>query len=42
MKPINVSARVDRPREKVFAFLDVLPNHVGFTDHMLVDWWRRP
>lgn len=38
MKPITVSARVERPREDVFAFLDVLANHVPFTDHMLVDW----
>jgi hypothetical protein len=38
MKPITVSVRVDRPREEVFAFLDVLANHVQFTDHMLVDW----
>ena len=38
MQPIVVSVSVDRPREEVFAFLDVLPNHVGFTDHMLVDW----
>lgn len=38
MKPINVSVRVDRPREEVFAFLDVLANHEPFTDHMLIDW----
>ena len=38
MKPITASVRVDRPRDDVFAFLDVLPNHAGFTDHMLVDW----
>jgi Polyketide cyclase / dehydrase and lipid transport len=38
MKPISVSVRVDRPREEVFAFLDVLANHPPFTDHMLVDW----
>jgi hypothetical protein len=38
MKPINVSVRVDRPREEVYAFLDVLANHAPFTDHMLVDW----
>ena len=33
MKPIAVSVRVDRPREEVFAFLDVLANHEAFTDH---------
>jgi hypothetical protein len=38
MKPVNVSVRVDRPREDVFAFLDVLANHEQFTDHMLIDW----
>ena len=38
MKPIEVSVHVDRPREEVFAFLDVLGNHEQFCDHMLVDW----
>jgi Polyketide cyclase / dehydrase and lipid transport len=38
VKPITVSVDVDRPREEVFAFLDVLSNHEPFTDHMLVDW----
>ena len=38
MKPITASVRVDRPRDEVFAFINVLPNHAGFTDHMLVDW----
>jgi hypothetical protein len=38
VKPISVSVQVDRTREEVFAFLDVLANHERFTDHMLVDW----
>src|SRR6476661_7333547 len=38
MKPIIVSTHIDRPREEVYAFLDVLGNHEPFTDHMLVDW----
>jgi hypothetical protein len=38
LKPIRVSVDVDRPREEVFGFLDVLANHEAFTDHMLVDW----
>jgi hypothetical protein len=38
VKPITVSVRVGNPREEVFAFLDVLSNHVSFTDHMLADW----
>jgi Polyketide cyclase / dehydrase and lipid transport len=38
MKPIRVSTEVDRPREEVYAFLDVLANHAPFTDHMLTGW----
>lgn len=38
MKPIVVSTTVSRPRDEVYAFLDVLANHEPFTDHMLVDW----
>ena len=38
VKPIEVATRTDRPREEVYAFLDVLANHEPFTDHMLVDW----
>ena len=38
MKPVTVSVRIDRPREDVFSFLDVLANHEQFTNHMLVDW----
>lgn len=38
MKPVTTSVRIDRPREDVFSFLDVLANHEQFTDHMLVDW----
>lgn len=38
LRPIVVSTRVARPREEVYAFLDVLANHEQFTDHMLVDW----
>jgi carbon monoxide dehydrogenase subunit G len=38
MKPITVSVDVDQPRERVFAFLDVMRNHESFTDHMLTDW----
>jgi Polyketide cyclase / dehydrase and lipid transport len=33
-----VSITVPQSREDVFAFLDVLSNHVQFTDHFLVDW----
>ncbi len=38
MKPVTASVRIERPREDVFSFLDVLANHAQFTDHMLVDW----
>lgn len=38
MKPISVSVTVERPRDEVYAFLDVLGNHEQFTDHFLRDW----
>lgn len=38
MKPVTVSTVVARPVAEVFEFLDVLANHAGFMDHMLVDW----
>lgn len=38
MKPVTVSTSVERPIEEVYEFLDLLANHAGFMDHMLVDW----
>ena len=38
MKPIKVSVTVDRPRDEVYEYLDVLANHEPFLDHFLVDW----
>jgi hypothetical protein len=38
MKPVTVSVDVDRSREDVYAFLDVLGNHEAFMDHLFVDW----
>jgi uncharacterized protein YndB with AHSA1/START domain len=38
MKPITVSVTVERPREEVYAHLEVLANHEAFTDHFLLDW----
>ena len=38
MKPIQVSVIVDRPRDEVYAHLDVLANHEAFCDHFLSDW----
>lgn len=38
MRPITASLRIDRLREDVFSFLDVLANHAQFMDHMFVDW----
>jgi multidrug efflux pump subunit AcrA (membrane-fusion protein) len=37
MKPITVSTTVQRPRDEVFAHLDVLANHVPFNDHYMAD-----
>jgi carbon monoxide dehydrogenase subunit G len=38
MKPVTVSTTVAKPVAEVYEFLDVLANHEGFLDHMLVDW----
>ena len=38
MKPVTVSVTVPQSPERVFAYIDVLANHEGFTDHFLVDW----
>jgi uncharacterized membrane protein len=38
MKPINVSVTIDRPRDEVYEYLDVLANHEAFCDHFLSDW----
>lgn len=38
MKPVTVSTTVAKPPLEVYEFLDVLANHEGFNDHMLVDW----
>lgn len=38
MKPVTVSTTVAKPVAEVYEFLDVLANHEGFMDHMLVDW----
>lgn len=38
MKPVTVSTTVPQPTREVFEFLDVLPNHEGFLNHMLTDW----
>jgi carbon monoxide dehydrogenase subunit G len=37
-QPVTVSVDVPHPREEVYDFLDVLPNHEDFTDHVLTDW----
>jgi hypothetical protein len=37
MKPITVSTTVQRPRDEVFAHLDVLANHLPFNDHYMAD-----
>ena len=38
MKPVTVSTTVAKPVAEVYEFLEVLANHEGFNDHMLVDW----
>jgi polyketide cyclase/dehydrase/lipid transport protein len=38
MKPVTVSTEVAKPIAEVYEFLEVLANHEGFNDHMLVDW----
>jgi Polyketide cyclase / dehydrase and lipid transport len=38
MKPVTVSTSVAKPATEVYEFLEVLANHEGFNDHMLVDW----
>lgn len=38
LKPVTVSTAVAKPIAEVYEFLDVLANHAGFMDHMLVDW----
>jgi hypothetical protein len=37
MKTITAGTTVDRPRDEVYAFLDVLANHVPFNDHYMAD-----
>jgi uncharacterized membrane protein len=38
MKPVTVSTTIDKPREEVYDFLEPLPNHEQFTDHVLTEW----
>jgi carbon monoxide dehydrogenase subunit G len=38
MKPVIVSATIDRDPDEVYAFLDVMSNHERFNDHLLTDW----
>lgn len=38
MKPVTVSVTVPNPREEVYDFLELLPNHERFCDHFLSEW----
>jgi Polyketide cyclase / dehydrase and lipid transport len=38
MNPIEVSINVPQSREAVYDFLDSMPHHELFTDHMMRDW----
>src|SRR3954451_5103193 len=37
-QPVTVTIDVPQARADVYAFLDVMANHEGFTDHLLRDW----
>jgi hypothetical protein len=38
MRSIKTSIDVPQPIEAVYGFLDAMPNHELFTDHMMRDW----
>ncbi len=38
MEPVIVSVEVGRPRREVFEFVDALPNHERWMDHLFKDW----
>jgi Polyketide cyclase / dehydrase and lipid transport len=38
VRGVGVAVDVQRPREEVFDYLDVMANHECFTDHMLKAW----
>jgi uncharacterized membrane protein len=38
VKPVTVSVTVEKPRQDVYEFLEVLANHEAFTDHLFTDW----
>jgi uncharacterized protein YndB with AHSA1/START domain len=38
MQPVTVSVEVARPRQEVFDYLDLLPNHEGWLKHIYKDW----
>ncbi|MGO9956093.1 MAG: SRPBCC family protein [Solirubrobacteraceae bacterium] len=38
MNPIQVSIDLSQRREAVYDFLDAMPHHELFTDHMMRDW----
>ncbi len=38
MKPVTVSVDVQRPRQEVFDYLDVLPNHEAWLNRLYKDW----
>jgi hypothetical protein len=38
VKPVTVTTSVQKPRQEVFDYLDVLANHEPFLNHFLVNW----
>jgi len=38
MQPVTVSVEVARPRQEVFDYVDLLPNHEGWLTHIYKDW----
>jgi uncharacterized membrane protein len=36
--PVTVAVEVDRPRQEVFEYVDVLANHERWMDHLYKDW----
>ncbi len=38
MQPVTVSVDVKRPRQEVFDYIDLLPNHETWLDRLYKDW----
>ena len=38
MQPVTISVDVKRPRQEVFDYVDLLPNHEAWLDRLYKDW----